>query len=223
MIAAIALPGHFAKSRIAASSDAGAFDGAVDDLKAALSRHGLARIHLAGYSLGARVALRLLVRHAEMIARATLVGVNPGLEGDGERVERARTDQAWTAMLRSQGILRFVEEWERQPLLEALSAVPEARMTARRAIRLSHDPIALAAALELLGLARMPNSWPDLPELDLEVKLIAGEHDVKFRAIGERMVRSMRNAILTVVRSAGHDVPFEQPEALASALARAVD
>lgn len=217
-IAGLTLPGHSSEARIIPQVGAQGFDDAVDGLARLLRGHGLKRVHLAGYSLGARVALRLMIRYPGMFARATLIGVNPGLEREEERAERRRQDGSWADMLRSQGIARFVEAWERQPVLAIRSAVPGPRLAAHRALRLSHDPIALASALELFSLGLMPSAWPELGRVTLPVRLIAGEHDAKFRAIAERMVGSMPEASLELIRDSGHNVLIEQPEALARAL-----
>ena len=71
------LPGHGDAPTIA-----GGFDAVVDHLAAALDPepHGVV-----GYSLGARLALGLAVRHPRRVERLLLVGVNPGLDDEGFR------------------------------------------------------------------------------------------------------------------------------------------
>ena len=55
------------------------FEAEVDRIAALVVREGFAGSHLLGYSLGARVALGLLARHACLFEGATLIGVHPGL------------------------------------------------------------------------------------------------------------------------------------------------
>lgn len=73
-------------------------------------------VHVAGYSLGARLALGLLVRHGSLFGGATLVGVHPGLPTEAERAARRREDAELERLLIEQGVEAFVDEWERRPL-----------------------------------------------------------------------------------------------------------
>jgi 2-succinyl-6-hydroxy-2,4-cyclohexadiene-1-carboxylate synthase len=47
---------------------------------------------------------------------------------------------------------------------------------------------------------------------------VAGERDVKFRAIAEQMAAAIPGARLEVVTGAGHAVQLERPEAVAAAI-----
>ena len=48
------------------------------------------------------------------------------------------------------------------------------------------------------------------------VRLVVGELDAKFRALGDDMARCLPQARLDVVPSAGHNVVLERPAALAA-------
>lgn len=188
------------------------------NLEAVAERAGSALAHgvVVGYSLGARVALGLV---AEGLAhRAVLIGVNPGLPMH-EQQERRRTDQQWIGLLRERGIEAFAERWEAQELFASQGRAAPVVRAARRAARRRHDPEGLAASLEHMGLGAMPNYWPVLASL--EVALVVGAEDAKFRALAERASVQARLP-LEVVGESGHDVPLEQPERLAEILRRRV-
>lgn len=70
-VLALDLPGHGARA-----GDDGAFtmDRFVDEVLAALDRHGLARARLFGYSMGGYVALLLAARHPARVASVTTLG-----------------------------------------------------------------------------------------------------------------------------------------------------
>jgi 2-succinyl-6-hydroxy-2,4-cyclohexadiene-1-carboxylate synthase len=208
-----ALLGHGAD----AGDPIGTFDAEVDRLAEMIEAHGFAGAHLAGYSLGARVGLGLLVRHGAMVSRATLVGVNPGLEAAADRTSRQSSDQTWIAILERDGIERFVDAWESQPLFARPGETANPRT---RAIRLRHDPRALARSLRVLGLGAMPNYWPALAALPMPVHLIAGAEDGKFCAIAERMRPLLARGALTLVPGCGHNLLVERPTAVAQALVR---
>jgi 2-succinyl-6-hydroxy-2,4-cyclohexadiene-1-carboxylate synthase len=190
------------------------FEGEVDRLARQLVRLGRGPVHVVGYSLGARLALGMAVRHPEKIARATLIGCNPGLGAAPARRERIAADARWVELLRTQGTKRFAEAWEAQPLLTPCSRLPEAELSRVRAIRRQHDPEGLARSLETLGVGQMPDLRPALPRLALPVDLVAGAEDEKFVAFASEMARALPWARRRVVPRAGHDVGLEQPDAL---------
>lgn len=195
---AIALPGH-GTGQVRSSWDA--------NLEAVATEVGDAVV--VGYSLGARVALGLVA--SGRVARAILVSVNPGLP-ESERVARRASDAVWAQLLRTEGIAAFIGAWEAQPLFATQARVSPKRLAARRARRLALDPEALARSLEVMGLAEMPDYRG---ALDDRVALIAGADDPKYAAIAR--ASGVRHEIIA---GAGHDIPLEQPAALAAAIAR---
>lgn len=173
-----------------------------------------------GYSLGARVALGLVV--AGLARRAVLVSVNPGI-GEAERAARRSSDAQWAALLRQQGVAAFAERWAAQPLFAAQAeTLDESARQRRRAQRLAQSSEGLARSLEEMGLAEMPDYRGELASLADRLTLIVGEHDAKFRALGEEMAATT-GSHLHVIPRCGHDVPLEQPRALAALLAPLLD
>jgi 2-succinyl-6-hydroxy-2,4-cyclohexadiene-1-carboxylate synthase len=203
-----ALPGHDGEPPVES------FDAAVDALA---ERIGEAPIHVVGYSMGARLALGLCVRHPALVARATLIGVHPGLSDDAELRERAEEDARWARLI-EEDLERFAAAWEEQPVLAVRSPVPPARLAAHRALRLRHDPAALARTMLTLGLAAMPDYGPVLSGIAVPVDLVVGELDDKFRPIAESMIEQIPSARLHVIPGCGHNVPLEHPAALAALL-----
>ena len=192
------LPGHGAPLRESWSATIDAFD----------TRGAPLAI---GYSFGARVALGLLARRR--VERAILIGVNPGISNE-YRGDRRRGDATWARLLRRQGTRDFIEAWEAQPLFATQkSRVAKSDLIARRARRITLDAESLARCLEVMGLAEMPDYRQVLKESG--APLIVGADDAKFLAIA----RASGNP-LTVIPHAGHDVPLENPEALAEAIRR---
>lgn len=214
LVAAAILPGHGRRA-----------DDVPANADAVLARldAGLAALHrgpwrVAGYSLGARLALGLLARYPQRFLIAVLVAVNPGLHSDEERRERAVWERAWARVLREEGLDAFLAKWEVQPLFASQRELPQALRAAQRAVRRSHDPEGLARALEVLGLAAMPNYWPVLGEIKVPVRLVVGALDAKFRLLAETAVGCFSNARLHIVPGVGHNVPLEAPAAMAALL-----
>jgi len=168
-----------------------------------------------GYSLGARVALGLVV--SGRCAHGVLIGVNPGIPDD-MRADRAQVDAAWARLLRSEGVAAFDDAWTKQALFATQQRVPEAKRAARRARRLQHDPEQLARSLEVMGLAAMPDYWSQVAPHRDRIALIAGADDAKYVAIAA----GLPCASFETIADSGHDPTLEQPEALAAAIARGV-
>ncbi len=205
-------PGWFRGSR---------FEEAVEALAAALPFLSPRRCHVAGYSLGARVALALLVRHPELVRGATLIGVRPGLRSPADRLARREADAAWVRLLRTAGLAAFLEAWEQQPLFASQQALPPARRAAQRAVRERHSAAGLARCLEVLGLAEMPDLWPALAHVHQPVRLVVGALDAACHEVAREMLGRLPRAELTVVPGVGHNVVLEAPGAVSTWLASA--
>jgi len=198
----IALPGHLGGGPVAADWAA--------NLAAIAARIGRCDV-VVGYSLGARVALGLVI--AGHAPRGVLISVNPGL-ADADRAARRTGDAAWAQLARSHGIEPFLDAWQAQPLFASQLRAPAARRAARRTRRLALDPEQLARSLETMGLAEMPD-YRAL--VDHRFALIAGADDAKFVALNRALP-----APLALIADSGHDPLLEQPDALAQAIDHAI-
>lgn len=195
-----------------------AFDQEVDRLAMLLREHEATGWHLCGYSLGARIGLGLLVKHTELFSRATLIGVHPGLDAESARAERRAADEERCKVLRRQGVSAFVDEWERLPLFASQRRLPTDVLQRQRQLRCSHTARGLIAALQRLGLGSMPSYTSDLSAVRPIVRVLAGEHDRKFAALGRAMAERLPRATFQAVTGAGHNVVLERPEAIAELL-----
>ena len=190
----------------------------VDRIAKLVERAGFSSSHLFGYSLGARVALGLLARHAGLFRRATLVGCHPGLSDETARAERREADRRWCEVLEKQGLKPFVEQWQAQPLFFSQHRLPLSLLTEQRRERLSHHPLGLCQALRCMGLAEMPDFLGTLPRIDCELELFVGALDEKFTRLANAMAERSPRAKLQIVDGTGHNVLLERPEALLAAL-----
>jgi 2-succinyl-6-hydroxy-2,4-cyclohexadiene-1-carboxylate synthase len=196
---------------------AASFDEEADRLARLIGETRVEGAHLVGYSLGARAALALLVRHPRLFTRATLIGVNPGLGSDDERAARIRGDERWAGMIEQEGLAAFADAWQAQPLFATQQSLPAEVLAKQRACRLRHSAAGLATSLRVMGLGRMPDYWPALADIAVPLHFLAGGEDVKFRAIAERIAERIPCRV-TVVPGAGHNLPLERPDAVAAAL-----
>jgi 2-succinyl-6-hydroxy-2,4-cyclohexadiene-1-carboxylate synthase len=170
-----------------------------------------------GYSLGARVALGLVVDgHAP---RAVLISGNPGIDHE-ERAVRRASDAVWARLARERGMEAFLDAWEAQPLFATQRRASAERLTARRKRRLALDPEQVARSLEAMGLAEMPDYRLQLDHQsgrDDRFGLIVGGDDLKYSMIAHALP-----ARVELIAGSGHDPLLEQPALLARAISRSL-
>lgn len=185
----------------------------VERLAAEIQSSGFAGAQLAGYSLGGRLALGLTCRHPELISRLILIGAHPGLPAeDPSRAERVASDEAWAKKLEDQGMVAFEAAWAAQPIFASQLALAEPVQAQQRALRLGHEAAALAHAMRVLSLGRMPDWSNDYAQLRVPIDLLVGQADTKFLALAQRMQALNPRARLTVAPDAGHNLLLEAPE-----------
>jgi 2-succinyl-6-hydroxy-2,4-cyclohexadiene-1-carboxylate synthase len=199
------------------------FDTVVDQLSARCAMGGEALV--LGYSMGARLALAMVLRAPERFAGAVLVGVDPGFEPERahERSARVQWERTMRASLERDGIERFVDLWETLPIFASQRSLPESTRAAVRARRCGHDPMAVGWAIEALGTGAMPPLWDGLGALAVPTIIVTGELDSKFTLVAERMSQRSPRIERRVVPGVGHDVTLEAPDAVASAIRALVD
>lgn len=169
---------------------------------------------LAGYSMGARLALAVALHSGRP---ALLVGGHVGLASAAERAERAAQDGCRAAALRQGALSDFVAAWEALPLWDSQRALPPERLRAQRALRLAHHAPALAWSFDVAGLAFMPDLRPALVAASQRLHFLTGALDTRFAALAAGLVRP---PVVThaCVPGSGHNLLLEAPAAVAAAL-----
>lgn len=208
------LAGHGSDWR---SRQVASFRSEVDRLASAASSLRRPRL-IGGYSLGARVALGILVEHPGLFDGALLVSVHPGLECEAVRTERAEVDASRARVLRERGLRQFIAQWESEPLFETQRDLPDGVLQKQRAIRLDHVASGLAHSLDVLGLAVMPNYGEALLCSDVPVTIVAGARDQKFRDLTFSLADRSPELEAVIIEGAGHNPLLEAPQAVAEAM-----
>ena len=170
---------------------------------------------LAGYSMGARLALHAALAMPDRVERLVLVSASAGIEDAGERLTRRSADEALAADIERHDIEWFVERWRALPLF-AHDPPWVAEEVAREERRCT--PAALAASLRTFGPGAMVPMWGRLCELAMPVAVLAGERDERYVAAARRLAREIPHAHLEIVPGAGHRLALEAPAEVARAL-----
>lgn len=204
-LTALDLPGHGDSPEGNRSLDETADDvaGTIDGL----------RPILVGYSMGARVALHVALRHAGAISGLVLVSGTAGIDDDTEREARLRADQTLARHIEEIGVEAFVSEWLAQPMFATLPGD-----AARIAERLTNSASGLADSLRYAGTGTQMPLWGRLAEIDVPTLVVTGDLDAKFTALGDRIAGAIPAARRVRIPDAGHTVHLERTDAFATAL-----
>ncbi len=202
-VTALDLPGH-GSNPVPASVETAA--------EALAARIAGRRVHVLGYSLGARVALALAVAHPDAIDRLVLESPSAGIEEEAERAARRAADERLADDLEREGIAAFVDRWERSPVFAGHAALQPSVAARQRSIRLGQDPHGLAGSLRLAGQGAMTPLHGRLGEVRAQTLVIAGALDPA-RPRAERVSAGIPGARLAVVAGSGHTPHLERPEA----------
>ena len=192
-----------------------------DDLAMLLARSGATPAHVLGYSLGARVALRLAIAHPVGVRRLVLESPSAGIAGTRERAARRIADAALADRLERDGMETFVDAWERQPIFAGHAAIPapcatrlratRLRATRLRAERLSNTPAGLALSLRGAGQGSMEPLHDRLASVRMPTLVIAGALDPIGLARAEVVAAGVPGARLEIVPGVGHMPHLESP------------
>ncbi len=161
---------------------------------------------LLGYSMGGRLALRLLEERPFRCAIIVSAALNMP---DDERRER---DEAWARRFESEEWPSLMRDWNAQPVFGG--HVIERREE-------NYDRVELARQLREWSPAVLPP--PRLESIETPVLWIAGEHDSKYVEIAKTAVGRLPHAELWICPDAGHRVPWEQTEAFVARLRAFLD
>lgn len=162
-----------------------------------------------GYSMGGRYLIHLALANPELVDGLVLLGATAGIDDPEARAERAEADQATVRRIREMGMVEFLEWWVAAPMFEHVPS--EHQFLAER---MENTVDGLENSVLQAGTGSQDPSWDRLDRLRMPVLVMAGELDIKYVALAERMVSSIGdNATLAVVPGAGHAAHLEGPGA----------
>ncbi|HWA90112.1 MAG TPA: alpha/beta hydrolase [Rhizomicrobium sp.] len=176
-----------------------------------------ARFALAGHSMGGRVALEVMRRAPERVARLALVATDyRGHPDDASYAAEEARRSAILGRIAAAGMRGFAQGWAaqviaRENMEDAVLVSDVVEMMAR------HAP-EVAAAQTLAGLKRRDQS-DVLASVACPTLIVAGAEDaLRPVAVHRAMAERVRHSDLVVVEGAAHMVAMERPAATISAM-----
>uniref|UniRef100_A0ACD5ZH39 Uncharacterized protein n=1 Tax=Avena sativa TaxID=4498 RepID=A0ACD5ZH39_AVESA len=184
-----------------------------------------------GYSMGARIALRMALNQNHKISGAVLISGSPGLQHESSRRRRTAIDKSRAEFMLSSGLECFVNTWYSGKMWASLREHPQFDSVVRT--RMKHSNITdLSKVLADSSVGSQKSLWEDLKHLEKPLLVVAGEKDVKFKEISEQMCSEIRKrgegeadcrnrqelCEMVVVPESGHAVHVENPLPLVRAI-----
>lgn len=161
----------------------------LDALQDALRQATPAPAALIGYSMGARLALHLMVRDPHRYRAGILASGSPGLLTESERAQRRRDDALLAEQLRSiadtEALREFLDEWYGKEIFSGVRTHPCYDAMLERRLRI--DPRSWADALAHFGTGALPSLWNKLGGLKQPTLALAGTRDRRYVAIARQM------------------------------------
>ncbi|EPS63201.1 hypothetical protein M569_11585, partial [Genlisea aurea] len=181
------------------------------------------KVTLVGYSMGARIALYMALKHTSKVERAVIISGSPGLIDVRERALRLAKDEFRARALVSNGSQFFTDTWYSEHLWTSLRNHPHFKQLLEKR---SHqtDLNTLAKVLSDSSIGKQQSLWEDLKHLKAPLQIMVGEKDPKFRKIAHDMQKQIHqgndssSAAVVEIPSAGHAVHLENPLAVITAI-----
>ncbi|CAN0923899.1 Protein PHYLLO, chloroplastic [Linum grandiflorum] len=179
-------------------------------------------VTLVGYSMGARIALHMALRHRDKINGAVIISGSPGLKDGLVRKIRRAKDDSRARNLITYGLHIFLSSWYAGKLWKSLRCHPHYKEVVASRSRYG-DAQRLAKALTDLSIGRQEPLWDDLKHCKLPLLFVVGAHDDKFKGIARRMLEEIETdtvSEIVEVPASGHAVHLENPLHLIHALSQ---
>ncbi len=203
------LPGH---GRAGIPAKSASVERAADQLAGLLAHLTASPARVLGYSLGARIALRLAIAHPEAVDRLILESPSAGIADPAEREARRRADEQMADEIERDGLEAFVDRWERNPVFATHAALDDRVAARQREIRLRNTARGLAQSLRAAGQGAMEPLHTRLAEVRAPTLVIVGALDPA-RPRAELVAAGIPGSRLAIVKGAGHTPHLERPVA----------
>ncbi|XP_006647426.2 protein PHYLLO, chloroplastic [Oryza brachyantha] len=184
------------------------------------------KVLVVGYSMGARIALHMALNQNHKISGAVIISGSPGLRDEASKRHRSAVDKSRAHFLSYCGLESFLETWYSAKMWASLREHPKFDSLVRT--RRKHNNIkTLSKVLADSSIGRQKSLWEDLKHLRSPLLIVAGEKDLKFKEISQKMCTEIGKyshcesdglCEMIIVPDSGHAVHVENPLPLVRAI-----
>ena len=181
---------------------------------------------LVGYSMGARLALSLVLGEFATQCRwprpagLVLIGGTPGIADPLGRAQRQVEDVELAESLLSRGLDWFIDTWANRPILASKKRIAAPLRSAMAARFRLQRVQGLAGSLRGMGTGAMPSLWGALEHLHLPTLWVTGADDPKFTEIAREVVATVPGAERVILGEVGHSAHLEAVAGFSAAFQR---
>jgi 2-succinyl-6-hydroxy-2,4-cyclohexadiene-1-carboxylate synthase len=176
-----------------------------------LRRHGAARAAIVGYSLGARIALRMAIAEGDVVGGLILESPSAGIADDEERAIRDAADHELAARLEHDGLGAFLRAWEASPLFAGEHRLAERRRDRIHRSRARNTIAGLAGSLRGAGQGAMEPLRDRLHAIAVPTLVVAGALDPVGLERARVVAHGIPSARLVTLPDRGHAPHREAP------------
>lgn len=182
-----------------------------EDIAAILRQLDAGPAIVVGYSMGARIALRLALVEPTLVRGLVLESPSAGIADARERAARVAADRALADRIERDGVEAFVDAWEALAMF-----APERRLSAAARARLHRDrlrnrPAGLAASLRGAGQGVMEPLEGRLKQVRSPALVIAGALDTTGVERAVTVARRVPTVRMLILPERGHAPHREAP------------
>lgn len=179
----------------------------VADISKLIQEQFAAPVFLYGYSMGARLALSIALRHPELLQGLILESGTFGIEGETERQVRQALDASRADQIMG-NFSDFLANWKNLPMFERSQKL---LTPSQSEIQRVQNPTWIANSLLGFGTGTMPCLREKLSGLPTATLLMVGAFDQKFIRINQTMHRELPDSKLKIIPQSGHRIHAEAP------------
>lgn len=171
---------------------------------------------LAGYSLGGRLALHVLIDRPHLWHRSLIISAHPGLKEKSEREVRLKSDQDWKERCLNVPWVEVDFLWNSQPVLQ--TSPHNQNFAATGAWRRE-----IAMGFVDWSLGQQENLAIKLASFPFQGRWLTGALDQKFVTIARTTAEKLSGCQCLTIAASGHRLLLEQPGIIQSALLEFMD
>ncbi|MBU3160859.1 2-succinyl-6-hydroxy-2,4-cyclohexadiene-1-carboxylate synthase [Clostridium frigoris] len=185
----------------------------VRHLNKLISKLGLKRYSMLGYSMGGRIALAYALTYPKEIDKLILESASYGEYGFFNRLRRRKNDLNLARSIERNGIQWFNQYWSDLSIFKSQRRLSKAIIKEIGERRLLNQAHALSNTLQSTGQGKFPCLKNKIVRLSMLILFISGEYDKKYEVVGKNFKKLNSRVKHIVINGCGHNTHIEDNSA----------